>query len=217
MMTNYVIYKTKETDREVTFLVGPRLDTLPQAKENLIKENNLDIEAFLSVTDRMVRTNSSKRNAWFPWIEGKNPSEEVVFGSLMTLRHWVCDLNLKTIYIHCDAGTHRSPTIMGFYLYAFSKEILNTQIIPIEPHDTQVLRKAHGFNSNEIFYSNANDYAEILLEKESCGVHYKKLLSLIHDNWDSSDFLESILDRYNWNYSCLKKEDVSESDKSKGL
>ena len=129
--TNLVKYITTEKDGQKTaFVVGARLDYNPSEKIERLDRNNIVLDAALSLTDRLVKTNSIYNySAWFPWIEGKYPTEEVVFGSLMTLRHWVIDLRLETIYIHCDAGTHRSPTMMGFYLNALSKVFPKLEII----------------------------------------------------------------------------------------
>lgn len=196
--TNLIKYTVKEKDgREVVFVVGPRLDCYFQEKIETLAKYKINIEGILSVTDRIVRTNSSyKKSAWFPWIEGKYPTEEVVFGSLTTLRHWVEDLRLSTIYIHCDAGSHRSPTIMGFYLYAFSSRI--------ESFEMELMFLEDVDKDEENYYSSASDYASSYIDKEEFGKNYKVLLPAIAETFYTYNLgfgdisLEALLDDLGW-------------------
>lgn len=187
--TNFVrYYVTEKNGREVSFIVGPRLDIRSEVKAELLSINNVKIEGILSVTDRLVKSNLQYRQSgWFPWIEGKYPTEEVVFGSLMLLRHWV-ENEIKTIYIHCDAGSHRSPTILGFYFVAFKDYIQTIQTEPLHKE------KVEGPSC----FSVPLEYASSYLDRD-LGEHYSKLLSLIAENYYGKNlFLEELLDKNGW-------------------
>jgi len=191
--TNFCKYLVTEKDgRVVTFVVGPRLDMFFLEKFDLLSKHNFTnsggyaFDAVLSVTDRLVKTNSEfRRSAWVPWIEAKYPTEEVVFGSLMTLRHWVEDLKLSNIYIHCDAGSHRSPTIMGFYMNSFVDHIDSFIVEPMFKEEVAAEEKK--------YFSNALEYASSYLDRPF-GDNYKVLLSAIAENFYGKNlFLEDMI------------------------
>lgn len=193
MATTYFVKYTvfEKSGKETTFVVGPRLDMYIQEKHERLEKYGIKIEGALSVTDRLVKTNDEfPRWAWFPWIEGKYPTEEVVFGSLNILRHWVENLNLKTIYIHCAAGSHRSPTIMGFYLVAFRDYITSFKMEPM--FDCEVSE------GEKHYFSPAMEYADSYLERDF-GENYKLLLPAIAENfYGKNTFLEDVLDNLGW-------------------
>ena len=193
MAATYLVkYTVTETDgREVVFVVGGRLDYRYEEKMAELAYHNIKIDGCLSVTDRLVKTDSEfSRSAWFPWMEDKYPTEEVIFGSLNTLRHWAVDLKLKTIYIHCDAGSHRSPTIMGMYLVAFKNHFDSFKMEPLlrEPLEP----------GDKIYCSPALEYASTYLDEEF-GKNYKELLPAIVDNfYGQNNFLEEIVNSLGW-------------------
>lgn len=81
------------------------------------------VKGWMSLTDRFIRYPiSTSQQAWFPWVESGPPKPEVIYGALTTLHYWIDVLKLDTIYIHCDAGTHRSPSIFGAYLDTYHPE-----------------------------------------------------------------------------------------------
>lgn len=110
----YATYRVKNT----TVHVAGRPDY-----QGLQKNFRNAIEGYLSVTDRFVPHPPYANSAWFPWRESGGPSPEVLYGSLKTLNYWIDQLELREIYIHCDAGTHRSPTIFGCYLDTYHATI----------------------------------------------------------------------------------------------
>lgn len=95
------------------------------------------INGWLTVTDTYVEYPPQTNHYWFPWKEqSENFPDTVLFGSLKILNYWINELKLPRIYIHCDAGTHRAPSVFGAFLFAYYKEqtldILNTVHSPKE-------------------------------------------------------------------------------------
>lgn len=77
------------------------------------------VDAWMNLSDRFIEY-PAVRYAWFPWVEdGRAPPKELLYGALKTLHYWIDQLKLKRIYVHCDAGTHRSPSTFGAYLHAY--------------------------------------------------------------------------------------------------
>lgn len=109
----YAIYKVLNTE----VIVAGRPDY-----HGLNKDFCKSIDGWISVTDRFL-TYPVGRHFWFPWIESGPPKPEVLYGVLKTLNYWIDDLGLARIYLHCDAGTHRSPTVFGAYLDIYHDDI----------------------------------------------------------------------------------------------
>jgi len=180
---------TESNGKVIHFVVGPRLDYFVKEKLKILRANKIErFDAVLSVLDQLDKTDCAgltNRLAWFPWAENKYPTEEVIFGSLMTLRHWIENKliiddfgNYPTIYIHCAAGSHRSPTILGFYLKAF--DYLALEICPLFAQELKEDEKIH--------FSNAEEYADTYLEdndwaENPLGEKYKQLLKMIKENF----------------------------------
>jgi len=210
--TNIVKYTVVEKNGRMTnFIVGPRLDYNVEKKLEIFKIYKISrFHAALSVLDQLDKTDCAgltNKLAWFPWAENKYPTEEVIFGSLMTLRHWVENLkrdefgNIPTIYIHCAAGTHRSPTILGFYLKAF--DYLTLEICPLFAQEPN--------KDEKLYFSNAEEYANTYLEDDwadnPLGEKYKQLLKLIKENfYGSNTFLENMLNNVGWDWINKKRE-----------
>lgn len=106
----WVMYSVGNTN----FFVGYRPDISKLSKKTLKK-----IDAFLSVTETYIEYPDNKITAWMPWIEESNIPLNTLFGSLKTLNNWFLNPNIKNIYIHCDLGSHRAPSIFGAFLYTY--------------------------------------------------------------------------------------------------
>lgn len=108
---NYVSFKIKDSE----VLIGPRMITYG-TDPTFFKS----IDGFLVVTETYIEYPPESNVRWFPWLEGtKEFPEEVLFGGLKTLNNWINELSLKKIYIHCDLGSHRAPSILGAFLKAY--------------------------------------------------------------------------------------------------
>lgn len=108
-------YKVGDT---VVYVAG-RPDYERQGTSELI--DLTDVEGWLSVTDRFV-PHPLGHQAWHPWRESGPPKPEVLFGTLKTLHYWIDELKLSKVFIHCDAGTHRSVTVFGAYLDTYHSD-----------------------------------------------------------------------------------------------
>lgn len=128
----YVKYQVDTTE----VLVGPRLDGMG-CDPDFFKS----IEGWLVVTEGWVEYPITANVRWFPWKESTdNFPDTTLFGSLHTLHHWIKQLKLKRIYIHCDLGTHRAPSTFGAFLRAFYSPVEATKIINERVvHNNQVL------------------------------------------------------------------------------
>ena len=103
-----------------TVYVGKRPDLYGMNHETYRKFNS-----FINVSDRYIQHESGKINSFHAWIEGSPPSAENVFSVLKTLDYQIRELKYKNIYIHCDLGTHRAPTMFGLYLLAYHVDEAN--------------------------------------------------------------------------------------------
>lgn len=128
----YVKYLVDDTE----VLVGPRLDGMGCTPEFF-----QSINGWLVVTEGWVEYPITANVRWFPWKETtENFPDTALFGSLHTLHHWIKQLKLPRIYIHCDLGTHRAPSTFGAFLRAFYSPVEATKIIEArEVHNNQVL------------------------------------------------------------------------------
>lgn len=77
------------------------------------------VDAWINVSDRFVKHDHKILNTFIPWNEGGKPTYEAVYSFLMTLHYWITELKLKKIYISCDGGTNRAPSLFGIYLHVF--------------------------------------------------------------------------------------------------
>lgn len=108
--SEYKLTFKAEPHREVTILVGPRPDA-----HGCTKEFYDSIEGWISVTARFIEYPPGAEMRWFPWPENKHCPPEVFFSVSKQLLHWL-SAGKSRIYIHCDAGTHRAPTVLGAFL-----------------------------------------------------------------------------------------------------
>jgi hypothetical protein len=123
MYTVQVVDKLEEKDSilgyatykvgDITYHVGSR----PNAHK-ITREFFNSIDGWINVTDTQCWFNEKVNSMWFPWDEGKHCPPEVFYAVIRTLYVWTEQKHLKTIYIHCDAGTHRAPTVFGAWLLA---------------------------------------------------------------------------------------------------
>lgn len=108
---SYVKYKIDQTE----VLVGGRLD-FKGCDPNFFKS----VDGWLVVTESWIPYPLSANVRWFPWKElSENFPDTVLFGTLKTLHHWIKDLKISRIYLHCDGGTHRAPSTLGAFLKAY--------------------------------------------------------------------------------------------------
>lgn len=124
-MASYVVGNT-------TIYVGGRPDYRP---EGIDKDFVSSVEGWLSVTDRFIAYPPTAVSAWFPWRESGPPSPEVLYGTLKTLNYWIKELRLKTIYLNCDAGTHRSPSVFGAYLSTYYPDEVEKIVASVVLHN----------------------------------------------------------------------------------
>lgn len=104
---SYALYRADE----MTYMVGSRANAYPWPRELF---NSID--GWISVTDTPQWFREKTDFMWFPWDEGKACPPEVFYSVIHTLTMWQKFRKMKTFYIHCDAGTHRAPTVFGAYL-----------------------------------------------------------------------------------------------------
>jgi len=117
----YVSFKIKDTE----VLIGPRL--ISKGTDPSFFQS---IQGFLVVTESYIEYPPTANVRWFPWLEGtKEFPEEVLFGGLKTLNNWINELKLNKIYIHCDLGSHRAPSILGAFLKAYFTDQESNKII----------------------------------------------------------------------------------------
>jgi len=118
----YWMHKKSDNLRGVTYKISDDVEVIVGGRPDYdgagcTFETFKSIDGWMSVSDRF--TPNLGYHVWIPWNESRSLPEEVLFGAVLTLRHWVTELGFKRIYLHCDAGTHRSVTIFGAYLKAF--------------------------------------------------------------------------------------------------
>jgi hypothetical protein len=104
---SYAVYKAGE----MTYMVGSRANAY-----NWPRDLFNTIDGWISVTDTPQWFKEKTDFMWFPWDEGKACPPEVLYSVIHTLTMWQKFRNMKTFYIHCDAGTHRAPTVFGAWL-----------------------------------------------------------------------------------------------------
>ena len=125
-IVNYNLYKIGSTE----ILVGSRPDRV-----EMTPEFESSIDGWLSITESHVLHKSPGLRQWCPWNENGKPTPECLFSSIKTLYEWVEYAKFKRIYVHCDAGTHRAPTIFGMFLMAYypdQAEEICSNFIPVE-------------------------------------------------------------------------------------
>lgn len=107
------------------------------------------VDGWINVSDRFVRHEKNVNNLFLPWNEGGQPQIEIIFSFLKTLDYWINELKLKRIYISCDGGTHRAPSMFGFYLLSYeklkAKEINNNYRLVNRDHWSNPLEYANTY------------------------------------------------------------------------
>lgn len=174
----YVKYQVDDTE----VLVGPRLDGMGCTPEFFNS-----INGWLVVTESWVEYPVTANVRWFPWKEmTENFPDTTLFGSLHTLHHWIKQLKLARIYIHCDLGTHRAPSTFGAFLRAFYTPVEATKIInEREVHNNKVL----GYeNEQKQLNSHPLEYIDSKFEADP---KLPYLVRSIIGSWESD--LDSIL------------------------
>jgi hypothetical protein len=89
------------------------------------------IDGFISITESYIEYPNFVNFRWFPWKEGIDIFPDyVLFAGLKTLQQWIFVDQLNRIYLHCDLGSHRAPSLFGAFLKAFftdeeAKNIVN--------------------------------------------------------------------------------------------
>jgi hypothetical protein len=95
-----------------TIYIGKRLD-----RKGCSKSFFDSIDLFISLNDDYIPYPVGKSNYWIPWREGTDIFPQyVVYSGLSILRSHIFELSTKNIYIHCDLGTHRAPSLFGAFL-----------------------------------------------------------------------------------------------------
>lgn len=112
------------------------------------------IDGWINISDRLVLFPKGSLSQWSPWNEDGSPQYETLFSVLKTLNYWVNDLKLNRIFINCDAGTHRSVTLFGFYLLAYHQK-----------NCEEINNNYRLFNRKD--WSNPLEYANTYLNRES--------------------------------------------------
>lgn len=147
---SYVSYQVNQTE----IMVGPRLSA---------RGCSLDffnsVSAWLVVTESYIEYPISANVRWFPWKEHQEPlPDHVVYGSLKMLNYWVNELKLPRVYIHCDLGSHRAPTVFGAFLYAYFKSsqvgIIKSRKV-IRPEQSTVISLTGEIHGNPEQYFNS--------------------------------------------------------------
>jgi hypothetical protein len=112
----YCSYKVNQTE----VMVGPRLDYESRGCSQKFFDS---VSAWLSVTESYIEYPITANVRWFPWKEGIEPlPDHALYGSLKHLDYWINKLKLPRVYIHCDLGTHRAPSVFGAFLLGFYPE-----------------------------------------------------------------------------------------------
>lgn len=108
---SYLSYQVGETE----VMVGPRLD-----RRGCTYDFFKSITGWLVVTESYIEYPPEANVRWFPWKEGLEIlPDHALYGSLRILNYWVNELKLPKVYIHCDLGSHRAPTILGAFLSGY--------------------------------------------------------------------------------------------------
>lgn len=126
------------------------------------------IDGWINLSDRFIPLPKGVSTLWSPWNEAGDPSPETVFATIKTLNYWINNLKFKKIYIHCDAGTHRAPSIFGLYLLTYESEY-------------QKIAESH-VEYNKEYWSNPLEYANAKIAR----IGYLKDLLMEIKNSDNS-------------------------------
>ena len=159
----YALYKVNQTEVLVGYRPNIELhrndDKIHPMNKNLFES----IDSFINLSDSYVGYPVHKSSTYLPFDENGSPIYEVLYSALMTLNHQINELKVKRIYIHCDLGSHRAPSIFGLYLFTFHpkqfKKIVNNKILNniIEKHDP---------SNPQVLWSNPRNYAKSYLRSK---------------------------------------------------
>lgn len=142
------------------------------------------IDSFINVGDNFVGHRADKLSGYFPFNEAGSPTIETVCAALETLDYQIRVLRLKRIYIHCDLGSHRAPTIFGMYLFAFHPRTIK-----------QIVANHERVNLRPIEWSNPRNYLRSYLNKETFYLY--TFLRNLRNNKKKTTSLEGMLNCQN--------------------
>lgn len=112
---SYISYRVNQTE----VLVGPKLD-----KRGCTYDFFKSVSGWLVVTESYVEYPIEANVRWFPWKEIiEEFPDHAIYGSLKMLNYWINELKLPRVYIHCDNGTHRAPSVFGAFLSGYYSDI----------------------------------------------------------------------------------------------
>lgn len=195
-MVSYFVNKTE-------VVIGRR----PNIGEGISKKLFDSFDAILSVTETYLAYPVDKLTAWFPWKEIREHCPDyVLFSSLKTLNYWINELKLKKVYIHCDLGTHRAPTIFGAFLYAYYE---NSSLDIIEKRKIKLGKDKESYYEYKFGKLKTNP-VKCFNEKNRVNPRIKYLIEIIAR--DEEKDLSSILDKLEKELpdELCSKEELSE-------
>lgn len=140
---DYHLYKILESN----IYIGRR----PDLGCNLDFFDNID--SILSVTDSFYPFLMHKNSQWLPWKEDTELfPDTVLYGSLKILKYWVIDLKIKNIFLHCDLGTHRAPSVLGAFLDTYFQDTQQNIVNNVETPNKSIYIIDNVLMSNPIEY-----------------------------------------------------------------
>lgn len=149
-------------DTPFEIIIGSRPD-----HRGCSKEFYDSIDGWISVTNKHV-IHPPGRYQWFPWDEGKDCNLETFYGVVKTLYHWIRYDKLTRFYVHCDAGTHRAPTVFGAFLLAYYTKEEREEIVK----NVELVGREH--------LSNPLEYIEAHLHSMPMDLAFFQLLGKYH-------------------------------------
>lgn len=94
------------------------------------------INAWISVNDTITHFPLQTSYFWMPWWEPEPPPEMLV-KSFIALMNQLQE-RVGRIYLHCQAGQHRSPTMLGLWLlHQGITEIKPVTLVGLDAHEVK--------------------------------------------------------------------------------
>lgn len=135
--------------------IGKRLD-----KDGCYKNFFDSIDLFISLNDDFINFPLGKSHYWIPWREGTDTFPEyVVYSAISILNYFINEVKVKTIYIHCDMGSHRAPSIIGAFLFNYVDDYQNVIKNAYSP-----LGKSRYFHNSLLIFNPIEYYNEKVLQ-----------------------------------------------------